>query len=515
MAQTEQQRQRTQLTGAFQPETEEQRLAIERAVSLVPSAIPVGDLQTQQQPAILPEVPATPTTDDLKVAGEGALASANFTTPSGAVVDTQGQVVTPPPEPTASTSLLDRIKDLVGVAPETKSRVDEFERLQEQAGIAQKQKVTDDLRRQLAGLTAKQQQLALEEKAIPIRLQEEAAGRGITAAGLAPKQAGELRKLALRQLPVTTQILGVSAQLAAEQGDLDTAINNINTILDLSQQDREARTSFREAQLQAITDIVTGEQKKELEIQKAENARQIQENKDFFALQKIFVNQASDAGDFALAGKLAQATNREQLSALSGQIQIQPEVLSELDRLRADKLRAEIGQIGIGKVKELSSTQRIAAGFAARLEDASKIINEIGDKFTGFQARIGRVLPGGLKTEDRQVFEQAQRNFTNALLRRESGAAIAPSEFESAALQYFPQPGDKEPVLKEKKRNRELVTRALQLEAGEAFAQLRGTLPPIQETVNIGGTNYQVGTIIQNASGQKARVNSDGTLTFI
>ena len=45
-----------------------------------------------------------------------------------------------------------------------------------------------------------------------------------------------------------------------------------------------------------------------------------------------------------------------------------------------------------------------------------------------------------LKTDERQMFEQAERNFINAILRQESGAAIADSEFNNARKQYMPQP---------------------------------------------------------------------------
>ena len=46
-------------------------------------------------------------------------------------------------------------------------------------------------------------------------------------------------------------------------------------------------------------------------------------------------------------------------------------------------------------------------------------------------------------------------------MRRESGAAIAQSEFSTARKQYFPQPGDSEKVLAQKAANRALVIRGL------------------------------------------------------
>jgi len=117
--------------------------------------------------------------------------------------------------------------------------------------------------------------------------------------------------------------------------------------------------------------------------------------------------------------------------------------------------------------KPLTQAQYTALGYAERTVEAGLIIDQVGDQFASGWATIGNWLPNQLKTEDRQKFEQAQRNFVNAVLRRESGAAIAESEFESAAKQYFPQPGDSIGVLAQKKVNRETVSRNLLREGGQ------------------------------------------------
>lgn len=113
-----------------------------------------------------------------------------------------------------------------------------------------------------------------------------------------------------------------------------------------------------------------------------------------------------------------------------------------------------------------TQAQYTAQGFADRVSEANTIISQIGSQFTGMLSGLAGRLPNSLKSADRQQFEQAQRNFINAVLRRESGAAISPSEFDSAALQYFPQPGDSPEVLQQKQQNRETVLRSLQREGG-------------------------------------------------
>ena len=75
-----------------------------------------------------------------------------------------------------------------------------------------------------------------------------------------------------------------------------------------------------------------------------------------------------------------------------------------------------------------------------------------------------RLIPEDVKnlanSPARQRFQQAERNFINATLRRESGAVISESEFKEARLQYIPQTGDSQEVLEQKARNRATVRKA-------------------------------------------------------
>lgn len=111
-----------------------------------------------------------------------------------------------------------------------------------------------------------------------------------------------------------------------------------------------------------------------------------------------------------------------------------------------------------------------AANYATRAEASNEIITGLESQFTGVKSYVGQVLPNFLKSSERQQLEQAQRNFVNAVLRRESGAVISDSEFNNAAKQYFPQPGDSTKVLEQKRANRELVVRNFINEAGSAIA---------------------------------------------
>lgn len=78
---------------------------------------------------------------------------------------------------------------------------------------------------------------------------------------------------------------------------------------------------------------------------------------------------------------------------------------------------------------------------------------------------IGNYLVGNAY----QRFDQAQRDFINATLRRESGAVISDAEFDNARKQYFPQPGDTPDVLEQKRRNRETAIKGFAAGAGQSF----------------------------------------------
>jgi hypothetical protein len=125
------------------------------------------------------------------------------------------------------------------------------------------------------------------------------------------------------------------------------------------------------------------------------------------------------------------------------------------------------GEGGGGNVNE-----NLNAGFVLRGRDAHSVITQLESQGTSMGNKILRNLPGGVGNyglePEAQKFEQAKRDFVNAVLRRESGAVISPEEFANADQQYFPQPGDGPEVIKQKRRNRENAVKAFEFSAGVA-----------------------------------------------
>lgn len=140
-----------------------------------------------------------------------------------------------------------------------------------------------------------------------------------------------------------------------------------------------------------------------------------------------------------------------------------------------------------GKFNEV---QGKAATFADRMAASDKIISSLEDVNQGAGGIVGAIgntrLPfmsgpiqdtsvfNAAASPERQKALQAQRDFVNAILRRESGAAISESEFNNARRQYFPQPGDSQQVIEQKRNNRKLAIEGNMREAGPSYRPPEG-----------------------------------------
>lgn len=108
--------------------------------------------------------------------------------------------------------------------------------------------------------------------------------------------------------------------------------------------------------------------------------------------------------------------------------------------------------------------------YAKRMEEADTQINALSSKtiLTSVSAGVQDKVPNIIQSKDIQLFKQAKRNFLNAVLRRESGAVISPTEFADGNKQYFPVMGDSDEVVAQKAANRKTALAGLRNAAGEA-----------------------------------------------
>ena len=115
-----------------------------------------------------------------------------------------------------------------------------------------------------------------------------------------------------------------------------------------------------------------------------------------------------------------------------------------------------------GFQKPLNDVQAKAQLFGTRMQEADKVLSTLSSEGKNYSTPLANTpFIGGvvnpLNSEQGQMLDQAKRDFINAVLRRESGAAIAESEFDNANKQYFPQIGDGPAVIAQKARNRQLA----------------------------------------------------------
>lgn len=137
--------------------------------------------------------------------------------------------------------------------------------------------------------------------------------------------------------------------------------------------------------------------------------------------------------------------------------------------------------MGLTPQKPATDAQNQAAGYATRLDQAGKILDSLATDISGYglvKFKAEQLAPNPLKSSTFQSYEQAARNFINAVLRRESGAAIAQSEFDNAYKQYLPYPGDSASTLAQKKANREAVLQGLVRSAGSAYGNTQAGVNP-------------------------------------
>jgi hypothetical protein len=184
------------------------------------------------------------------------------------------------------------------------------------------------------------------------------------------------------------------------------------------------------------------------------------QNRDFqFRQQEATRSQGNTDRSFKLQEKQAEEKPQYMKDESGNIIQIQPYG-------RGASVVNVAGQPGpsnpfsYGKMTETESKD---SGYANRMFQSEAVLRDpklmeasqsLVDRFAD------RVLPGDvankfITSNSYQKFDQAARDFINATLRRESGAAISQSEFDNAYKQYLPRPGDDKETLLQKQKNRQ------------------------------------------------------------
>jgi len=108
----------------------------------------------------------------------------------------------------------------------------------------------------------------------------------------------------------------------------------------------------------------------------------------------------------------------------------------------------------------LTETEGASQRYAARLKFNQKILTDTeagGFDPTAISTTVQKFLPNRFQPGQLQSYNAAKQNWIAAVLRKESGAAIAKKEYQDADGQYFPQDGDSPALVKQKQALRELA----------------------------------------------------------
>lgn len=170
-----------------------------------------------------------------------------------------------------------------------------------------------------------------------------------------------------------------------------------------------------------------------------------------------------------------------------------------------------------GKDKVLTESQGNAAAFGIRAKEADMILKGLENK----GVRTGGVIKGTLESvplvggalgrtfnwtagDEQQATTQARKNFVTAILRKESGASISPTEFENEEKKYFPQVGDSATVVQQKQKARETAIKALELQAGPGAKLIQSHNPNLADIAPaaVGGKAGQATLRYNPATGQ-------------
>ncbi len=120
--------------------------------------------------------------------------------------------------------------------------------------------------------------------------------------------------------------------------------------------------------------------------------------------------------------------------------------------------------------RQPTQSEYAAKGYADKASQAALEAEGYNPSQTG--NIVQSVLPTAMQNGKFQTLDQSKRQFVNAILRRESGAAISASENDNYTRQYFPVPGDKPEVIRHKAESRKLAIAGLSSEGHRVASNL-------------------------------------------
>jgi hypothetical protein len=167
---------------------------------------------------------------------------------------------------------------------------------------------------------------------------------------------------------------------------------------------------------------------------------------------------------------------------------------------------------GSGSGGTMTEGQSKDAVYATRAAGALDILDPIANSLTNVGMGAANIDPtgvirGAVQSPEYQMAAQAGQEFLQAILRKDTGAAITPSEENSYGQVYLPRPGDGEAVLAQKQLSRRRALEALMagMSPDAMLAQERALL-----NTNAGNTSGATPPPAGGNGGARTRYDAEG-----
>jgi len=138
--------------------------------------------------------------------------------------------------------------------------------------------------------------------------------------------------------------------------------------------------------------------------------------------------------------------------------------------------------------KPLNEAQGSSVAYGIRMKEANSVLEDLAKSGTNKSAMgagvpiLGEAVNVLTASPEQQQVQQAKLNFITAVLRKESGAAIGSDEFDKEDKKYFPQRGDSDAVLAQKRQARQTAIRTMEIQAGPGAKEIKNFEPRGQST---------------------------------
>lgn len=263
-------------------------------------------------------------------------------------------------------------------------------RAEEKAGISGLTTNYNELNDQLRQIQTEQMQLQGQASTIPLQTQEAAKGRGITAGGLAPITASELRKNAIAQNALTSKGLLVSAMAETARGKLAQAEASVNRAIKLKYEPLEQELEFEKEALNRIDKNLSREDAKKLEFRRIaldERSRLLALDKEDEKIKQGFINEAISMSAKngvvippLLLSRAQQAKNPSEALTIIAPYTVDAEAKADALLDRQIK-REQLAKIKAERVKLESEDKTVTVDTAGRIvlpnEEAQKVNKEV------------------------------------------------------------------------------------------------------------------------------------------